>query len=99
MKNTMKILASNRDLYDYLRDLSKALKARQREELSNALVNASLQSSMSTEFIGESQIALRQVLKDDHGVLSAQERSEVIDVLRQLKDAFESKDKTPSEYH
>jgi hypothetical protein len=46
-------------------------------------------SSMSTEFLGESRIALRQVWKEECGILSDQERCDLSDVLKQLDTVME----------
>ena len=46
---------------------------------------------MSTEFLGESRIALRRVLKEEDGVLTLQEREDLLDVLRQLDSALDNR--------
>jgi hypothetical protein len=89
----MKVLSNNRQLYEYLIFLSSELKKRRCEELGEALVFASRQaaSNMSAEFLGESRIALRRVLKEEGGALTAQERADLSDVLTQLNKAFETR--------
>ncbi len=81
----MKVFSSNRDLYDYLLALQARLESRGANALGDvvgiAIGNA---SSMSTEFLGESRIALRQVWKEDCGILGDQERCDLSDVLKQL---------------
>ena len=86
----MKLLSSNRELYDYLLLLAAALKERKCDPLSEALVLASRQitGNMSTEFLGESRIALRRTFKGADGVLTTQERNDLADVLTQLDEAF-----------
>ncbi|HEX3627106.1 MAG TPA: hypothetical protein VH280_16980 [Verrucomicrobiae bacterium] len=89
----MKVLSNNRQLYEYLLFLSSELKERKREELGEAVVFASRQaaSNMNAEFLGESRIALRRVLKEEGGALTAQERADLLDVLTQLDKAFEAR--------
>jgi hypothetical protein len=86
----MKILSSNKDLYEYLLFLSSALKQRGSMALSEvvefAIGNA---ASLSTEFLGESRIALKQVLGQENGVLTDQERTDLLDVLKQLDKALD----------
>jgi len=87
----MKPLSSRRELYDYLVFLAAELKKRKFDELSEAVTRAShhVVSNMTTEFLGESRIALRRVLKEEDGILLVGERSDLSDVLRQLDDAFD----------
>jgi hypothetical protein len=87
----MKPLSSNRELYEYLLCLAAELKKRRLEELSEAVVFASRQAAgnMSTEFLGESRIALRRVSKEEGGVLTVQERAALSDVLKQLDEALD----------
>lgn len=89
----MKYLRDNRELYEYLLLLSVALKKYGADELSELVENASHQivSAISTEFLGESRIALRQVLKDGNQILSEQERADLLDVLSQLGKALEGR--------
>jgi hypothetical protein len=85
----MKSLSSNRDLYEYLLSFSSELKRQGLLALSETVAFASGQaSSSSTEFLGESRIALRQVMSEEKGVLTSQERAELLDVLRQLDEAL-----------
>jgi hypothetical protein len=86
----VKPLASNRELYEYLRLLAKILEERQAQELRELVDHASRTSAcnISTEFLGESRIALRRLIKEDHGVLTDQERADVRDVLDQIEGAF-----------
>jgi hypothetical protein len=88
----MKALPNNAELYHYLSRLSATLEERDAKQLGEAVVHASKCSAgMSTEFLGESRIALRQVLKKGAGVLTTQERDEVKDVLRQLDKALDER--------
>ena len=87
----MKHLASNRELYDYLLFLAAELRKRKFDELSDAVTRASRHAASfpATEFLGESRIALRRVLKEEDGILTVLERSDLSDVIQQLDDAFE----------
>jgi hypothetical protein len=87
----MKHLANNRELYDYLLFLAAELRKRKFDELSDAVIFASRLAATipSTEYLGESRIALRRVLKEEDGVLTIQERRDLSDVIQQLDDAFE----------
>jgi hypothetical protein len=88
----MKTLSNNRELYDYLLFLSSAFKERGAVALSKAVTFAIGQAAaMSTEFLGESRIALRQVLKDENGVLTQQERDDLLQVVKQLDDALDGR--------
>ena len=88
----MKSFSNNQQLLDYLVSLSSELKKRGLLELSEmlgfAIGNA---SSMSTEFLGESRIALRQVLQQGREALTEQERDDVQGVLKQLDKAFDKR--------
>jgi hypothetical protein len=89
--HNMKALSSNRELYEYLLSLAAELKKRRADELSEAVAFASRHAAgnMSTEFLGEARIALRRVLKEEDGALTAQERADLADVLKQLDEAFD----------
>jgi len=90
--NDMKTLSGNRELYDYLFSLSAELKQRGATALSEAVAFASAQgSSSSTEFLGESRIALRQVLQEEKGALTDEQRAELSDVLKQLDAALDGR--------
>jgi len=76
-------------LYDYLLRMASTLKQRGANKLCEAVAFAiGHASSLSTEFLGESRIALRRVLDEEHGILTGQERRELLDVLKQLDHAF-----------
>jgi hypothetical protein len=88
--NGMKTFSSNRELYDYLLSLSSELKQRGAAPLSEAVEFAMAQaSSSSTEFIGESRIALRRVLREEHGVLSDSQLADLSDAIKQLDAAID----------
>src|SRR5688572_15189983 len=85
---TVKPLASNAELYNYLRRLERALQDRGRTDLADSLAFAASQAaSLSTEFLGEARIALRRVISAEEGLLPKQELEELIAVLKQLDDA------------
>jgi hypothetical protein len=82
-------LEDNQQLYDYLAAIGATLNARGAVELSR-LVLAARRAAAGipiTEFLGESRIALRRV-EDEQNVLTEGERLELLDVLRQLDEAF-----------
>jgi hypothetical protein len=86
----MKPLANNRELYEYLLRLASVLATRGRGDLSELATLASRHGAgMPTEFLGESRVALRSVLKNENGVLNDIERAEALNVLKQLDDALE----------
>jgi hypothetical protein len=83
-------LNGNKELYDFLMNLAQDLKGRGASELSELVAFASRQSAgMSTEFLGESRIALRRIVQEEKGALTASERADVEDVLQQLAVAID----------
>lgn len=87
--DVMKSMSSNRDLYEYLSSLSLTLKSRAVRELSDSLDFAIDQaSSSSAEFLGESRIALRRILNEEHGALMSEERVTLAGVLEQIDKAL-----------
>lgn len=91
----MRPLSSNRDLYDYLLFLASEFKSRQLQQLSDVVTLASRHApGMSTEFLGESRIALRRVLNEEKGALTPQERIDISDVLGQLDKALDRRGDT-----
>lgn len=92
MSDIMKCLSSNRDLYDYLQVLSLKLGQSGATSLNEAITFACTQaSSSSTEFIGESRIALRRVLNEEKGILTDQERTDLLGILKQIDKALEER--------
>jgi hypothetical protein len=92
LSDKVKFLSNNRELYQYLLFWAAALKKRNLGDLSEAVVSASRQASgSSTEFLGESRIVFRRVLKEDRKVLTAQERDDLSDILRQLDEALDKR--------
>ena len=85
----MRFLRNNQQLFDYLINLNLELKKRGLLELSE-VVNLAIgtASSISTEFLGESRIALGEVLRKGSGALTEQERSDLESVLQQLDVAL-----------
>ena len=85
-------LANNRDLYEYLLSLARVLKNRGAENLAQAVLSASGHfAGMSTEFLGESRIALRKVVRVEHGLLNKAESTELVEILKQIDSAFEQR--------
>jgi hypothetical protein len=83
-------LASNKELYEYLLTLSSRLKSEGDERLSQLVALASRHAAgMSTEFLGESRIALREVVAKPNNALSEKEYAQVLNVLEQLDDALD----------
>src|SRR5271154_1505094 len=73
----MKALSDNAELYRYLLILSGLLGERGASNLSEVVIHASrFFSGMSTEFLGESRIALNRVAKEEAGALTDQERND-----------------------
>ena len=70
----MKRLSNNAELYQYLLSLSKALEERNAKELAEIVTHASRMavSNISTEFLGESRIALRKLINEERGILTSQ---------------------------
>lgn len=89
----MKIFSNNKELFEYLLFLASELKKRKFDELSEAVTFASRHAAgnMSTEFLGESRIALRRVLKENGGILTVQECADLSDVLKQLTEALDKR--------
>ena len=85
-------LTSNRELYDYLLALSAKVTSRGDSELGQKIAAASRHAAgMSTEFLGESRIALRGVARDKSGILNEAEHAELLEILRQLDSAFDKR--------
>ena len=82
-------LDDNRQLYDYLVAIGAKLNARGAVELSRVVLAASrtVAGIPITEFLGESRIALRRV-ENEQTLLTENERLELLDVVRQLDEAF-----------
>lgn len=89
----MKTLANNRELYEYLVFLASELKRRGADSLSRDVIFAIGQASgLSTEFLGEPRLALRRVSNQENGVLTDEQSSDLLDVLRQLDEAFDKRE-------
>lgn len=85
----MRTLSSNSDLYEYLLALGGDLRKLGSADLADAVMSASRQAAgMSTEFLGESRIALRRVWSRGRTILSQEAVADLADVLRQLDAAF-----------
>lgn len=87
----MRTLSGIKELYDYLMLLTSELKNRGSVELSNAVDHARRcsASNISTEFLGESRIALRRVSMEEKGILNDQEREDLSNILAQLDASFD----------
>jgi hypothetical protein len=84
-------LSNNRELYEYLLLLASQLESPGAEVLSKEVSAASRIAGgiPATEFLGESRIALRHVLAKENGILNQTERADLLDVLKQLDEAFD----------
>jgi hypothetical protein len=83
-------LENNQQLYDYLVSIGAKLNTRGETELGRIVMAATRHAAAvpSTEFLGESRIALRRV-KNEQTVLIEDERSVLEDILCQLDEAFD----------
>lgn len=85
-------LADDKQLYEYLLYLISELKSRGSNELSELLTDASHHAAgMSTEFLGESRIALRRVSGEAGSMLTEREHSDLVDLLTQLNAALDQR--------
>jgi hypothetical protein len=88
----MQSLRDSRELYEYLLSASKVLANRNATDLAETVAHASRTSAgMSTEFLGESRIALRKVLREGRGILTSQEKADMSCVLTQLDKALDER--------
>jgi uncharacterized protein related to proFAR isomerase len=86
----MKRLENNAELYRYLLLLVSQLRDRGASDLATLVESANRQASgMSTEFLGESRIALRQLLVKEKDILTEAERKDILDILKQLDEALD----------
>ena len=70
----MMVLNNNSDLYSYLLALAKILERRLAHELSAEVRRAAQQATgLSTEFLGESLIALTHLSERENGILTSDE--------------------------
>jgi hypothetical protein len=88
-----KFLKDFSELYDYLVTLSSVLQARGASDLAKEAERASrfavgLKIGQSTEFVGESKIALRRIRTDGNNILNDKEQQEIDDILRQLTSSL-----------
>jgi hypothetical protein len=78
-------LKNNSALYAYLISLSDRLSGTEYSDLVKDLRSAASQSAgLSTEFLGESLIALQRVLESEERVLNAAERDDLKSVIQQV---------------
>jgi hypothetical protein len=85
-----KALTSNRDLRDFLVEMSGRLVARGLPQLGNILVGPlSCYGTGTSEFIYECQSAVWQVLKAKPDQLTPEECADLVDVHQQINDAVD----------
>ena len=78
-------LENNEALQEYLVSLAKRLEATSAAPLASYLHFAARQApGLSTEFLGESLIALKKVLDGEAGVLASSEREDLLNVISQV---------------
>jgi hypothetical protein len=83
-------LSSNQELYEYLQRLVSELKNVGASKLADTVSFAIDQASgMSTEFLGESRLALRQVLNQENWPLTQGERADLESVVEQPNEALD----------
>src|SRR5580700_5380007 len=82
-------ITSNKELYDYLLGLAARLEEAGAAQAAEPVLAASRTAwgIPTTEFLGESRIALKRVLEMDVGLLTDNERSDLLDVVSQLNVA------------
>jgi hypothetical protein len=93
-----------KELYEFLLKTSSELKTQGATELAGIVEVASSFASgvrigLTTEFVGESRIALSRVLKGGADLLSPQKRSDIDDVLHQLTASLNRWPVQPPEGH
>jgi hypothetical protein len=82
--------SSNEDLYKYLLYLISILNERDRGDLSEIIEFASTQAeSSAAEFLGESRIALKEVLLKSGSILNEKEKIDLTGALAQIRNALE----------
>jgi len=85
----VKKLSSNTDLYNYLLHLADLLADSGSPALAESVRFAARQATgLSTEFLGESRIALRRVLDTEGGALQTPERAELEGVISQVETSL-----------
>jgi len=93
LRCTIPPFATNREFYNYLVSLAATFRDRDAVYFASLVESASRQASgMSTEFLSESRIVLRQVLAEANGLLVCDERKDLTDTLAQLDDALDNVD-------
>jgi hypothetical protein len=92
VRNAMVRLSSNVQLYEYLVRLGNELRDCGCVDLADAAISASRHASgMSTEFLGESRIALRRISIGGQESMTQQTRVDLADVLQQLDAALDKR--------
>jgi hypothetical protein len=87
--------SKNEDLYNYLLSLISILKERDRDDLGKQIEFATKQaSSSSAEFLGESRIAMKEVLLKTDSSLNQKEKSDLIGALTQIGNVLDKRQGT-----
>ncbi len=88
----MKSFASNRELYDYMQWLASTLQSRGAPDLAARVVSAcNTAIGLSTEFLGESKFALKEVIESKTSPLSQTERNDLLSAMSQVDVALNSR--------
>jgi mannose/cellobiose epimerase-like protein (N-acyl-D-glucosamine 2-epimerase family) len=86
----MKQLSSNAEMHRFLLGIEAALKRQGWLDLAEVVSFASRHAAgMSTEFLGEARIALREVFSRGANFLDEEDRRNVAVVLKQLDEALD----------
>jgi hypothetical protein len=83
------MFSSNADLYSFLERLQKTLADRGSNDLAEVVDRAlRFATGMSTEFLGESRIALRTVSQAKNNTLDQSERELLVEAISELDAVF-----------
>jgi hypothetical protein len=86
------ILSSNADLYEFLLLLANLMETQSHHQSAGKLGFAANQASgLSTEFLGEELLALKQTSEEIGDKMEEQQRNDLADAIRQLESAFRAK--------
>ena len=90
----MKSFSSNRELYEYMQWLASALQSRGAPDLAARVMSACRTAiGLSTEFLGESKLALKEVIESESSPLSQAERKDLLSAMSQIDVALSSRRK------
>jgi hypothetical protein len=85
----MKPFASNNELYEYMQWLASTLQARGASDLATRVMSACHTAiGLSTEFLGESKLALKEVIESESSPLSEAEQKDLLSAMSQVDVAL-----------